>query len=224
MQWTRLNGQRFGTGKRSSHSDTHRGSVPYRTYSKAELVKIVDDARDSSDVRLLVLPEDRLNDTIAQIKQIVANSTIEPAACADFATGGGVQLDEGAVISIGASASSNSKSAQMLSLVSGVAEDRLTTLDANKAKDASGCADIQMTVLGQAVSASTKSLPTAAKTPGAVAFLTTIGAAEASQFQLILTAVKGGVVLTTQSTGSEATEADLPKLEAMLDSAAALIK
>ncbi|MFK0008754.1 hypothetical protein ACIQTZ_17035 [Paenarthrobacter sp. NPDC090520] len=198
--------------------------VPFRSYTKAELASIVGDVRDSKDTRLMVMPEDRMTDTLKQVKDLVANATVEPAMCADFVTGGGVQLQEGATLSIGASASSTAESAQLLSLFSGVAEDKVKAVAQNKAKELESCASIQMGVMGQTVEATTKSLPTSAKTPGAVAYLTVSSGAGLSQTQLFLSAVKSGVVLVAQSTGTKVADTDLPKLEGMLDQAADLIK
>lgn len=199
-------------------------AVPFRTYTKAELGKIVDNVRDSNDARLLVMPNDRLEDTLKQAKQIVSNSTVEPAACAEFAVGAGALLEEGTTLSIGASASSTAQSVTLLTLVSGVPEDKVKELTAGKSVNVASCGAMHATILGQSVEASTKIMPTSAKTEGALAYKTTAFAAGGgSQDQLILTAAKGGVILISQSSGTTVSDSDLPKLEAMLDQAAALI-
>ena len=198
--------------------------IPYRTYPKAELTKMIGDVRDSNDVRLLAMPDDRLEDTMAQLQSVIANSTVQPSVCADFATGGGVQFEEGAVLSIGASASSNNDSAQLLTLISGVPEEKVKAVAADKATELAGCTEIQMSVMGQTINASTKAIPTSAETPGAVAYRTTMGGTGGAQDQLVVTAVKSGVVLISQSAGSKVADSDLPKIETMLDQAADLIK
>lgn len=130
--------------------------VPFKTYSRVELGKILESVRDSNDTRLLVMPDDRLKDALKQAKDIVANSTVEPAACAEFVAGGGAQLEEGAVVSIGASASSNAESVVLLTLVSGVSEDRVKELMAGRAANLKSCGASQATILGQNVEAVTK--------------------------------------------------------------------
>ncbi|MFF1828134.1 hypothetical protein [Paenarthrobacter sp. NPDC058040] len=198
--------------------------VPFRTFTKAELGSIVGQVRDTNDTKLLVMPDDKLTDAMKQVRDLVANAKVEPAVCADFVTGGGVQLEEGATISIGASASSTAETALLLSVFSGVAEDKVKAVGQNKAKELEACGTIQMTMLGTAVEATTKTLATSAKTPGAVAYRSVASAGGVSQTQLFVSAVKSGVVLVAQSTGTKVADTDLPKLEAMLDQAADLIK
>ncbi|MFE4195598.1 hypothetical protein ACFRJ9_07020 [Paenarthrobacter sp. NPDC056912] len=199
--------------------------VVFKSYTKAELGQIVDEVRDSNDVRLLVMPDDRLQDTLKQVNEVITNSTVEPAACAEFAVGGGALLEEGATMSIGASASSTAQSLVLLTLVSGVPEDKVKALMDGKSTNVASCETMQATIMGQSVEASTKSVPTSAKTEGALAYKTSaIAPGGGSQDQLILTAAKGGVVLISQSSGTTVQDSDLPKLESMLDQAAALIK
>ncbi|WP_405476623.1 hypothetical protein [Paenarthrobacter ilicis] len=199
--------------------------VPFKTYTKAELGKMVDEVRDSNDVRLLVMPDDRLEDTLKQTKAIATNSTVEPAACADFTLGDGILLNEGATLSIGASASSTADSLVLLTLVSGLTEDKVKEFMTSKTASLDACGTVQATVMGQNVEASTKSLPTAAKTDGAVAYKSSaIAPGSGSQDQLIVTAAKGGIVIISKSAGKTVQDTDLTKLESMLDQAAALIK
>ncbi|QOI64061.1 hypothetical protein IG195_02830 [Arthrobacter sp. TES] len=199
--------------------------VPFKTYSRVELGKILESVRDSNDTRLLVMPDDRLKDALKQAKDIVSNSTVEPAACAEFVAGGGAQLEDGAVVSIGASASSNAESIVLLTLVSGVSEDRVNELMAGRAANVKSCGASQATILGQSVEAVTSVLQTSAKTDGALAYKSSATAPGAgSQDQVVVMAAKGGVVLMGQSTGATVADSDLPKLEAMLDQAADLIK
>ncbi|MCP2046184.1 UNVERIFIED_ORG: hypothetical protein J3D58_000256 [Paenarthrobacter nicotinovorans] len=198
--------------------------VEFRTYSKAELTKIVGDVRDGKGTRLMVMPDDRLADTLKQVKDLLANSVIEPAACTSFLTGGGVQMEEGATMSIGASASSTAETAQLLSLFSGASEEKVKAVAENSAKDLAACGDIRMTVMGEVVHASVKALPTSAKTSGAIAYHSTAAGTAGTQEQLFVSAVKSGVVLVAQSTGTKVMDSDLPKLEAMLDQAAELVK
>lgn len=128
-------------------------------------------------------------------------------------------------MSIRASASSNAQSLVLLTLVSGVPEDRVNELMAGKSTNVATCGAMQATILGQSVEASTKTLPTSAKTEGALAYKTSaVALGGGSQDQLILTAAKGGVVLMSQSTGATVSDSDLSKLESLLDQAAALIK
>ena len=171
-----------------------------------------------------VMPDDRLADTLKQVKDLLANSVIEPAACTSFLTGGGVQMEEGATMSIGASASSTAETAQLLSLFSGASEEKVKAVAENSAKDLAACGDIQMTVMGEVVHASVKALPTSAKTSGAIAYHSTAAGTAGTQEQLFVSAVKSGVVLVAQSTGTKVMDSDLPKLEAMLDQAAELVK
>ncbi|MFC8040619.1 hypothetical protein ACFUOZ_14810 [Paenarthrobacter sp. NPDC057355] len=199
-------------------------TVEFRTYSKAELTKMVGDVRDGKGTRLMVMPDDRLADTLQQVKDLLTNSVIEPASCTSFLTGGGIQMEEGATMSIGASASSTAETAYLLSLFSGASEDKVKAVAENSAKDLAACGDIQMTVMGNAVHATIKALPTSAKTPGAIAYHNTAAGPAGSQEQLFVSTVKSGVVLVAQSTGTKVSDSDLPKLEAMLDQAADLIK
>jgi hypothetical protein len=198
--------------------------APFRTYSKAELASLVGDVRDAKGTRLMVMPEDRLADTLKQVKDLLANSVVEPAACANFLTGGGIQMEEGATISIGASASSTAETANLLSLFSGVSADKVNAVSENGAKDLAACGNVQMTIMGEVVQASSKALPTAAKTPGAIAYRSTVAGTGGSRNQLFVSAVKSGVVLVAQSTGTKVEDSELPELEAMLDQAADLIK
>jgi len=209
----------------SSPSANESAEVPFKTYTKAELGQIVDGVRDSNDVRLLVMPDDRLQDTLKQVNEVVTNSTVEPAGCAEFAVGGGPLLEEGATMSIGASASSTAQSLVLLTLVSGLPEDRVKVLMAGKSANLASCGTMQATIMGQSVDASTKSMATSAKTEGALAYKTSaIVPGGGSQDQMILTAAKGGIVLISQSSGTTVQDSDLSKLESMLDQAAALIK
>ncbi|UXM93185.1 hypothetical protein [Paenarthrobacter sp. JL.01a] len=198
--------------------------VEFRSYSKAELTKIVGDVRDGKGTKLMVMPDGQMADTMKQVKDLLANSVIEPASCTSFLTGGGIQMEEGATMSIGASASSTAETAHLLSLFSGASEDKVKAVAENSAKDLAACGDIQMTVMGSVVHASVKALPTSAKTPGAIAYHSTAAGEAGSQEQLFVSTVKSGVVLVAQSTGTKVSDSDLPKLEAMLDQAADLIK
>lgn len=217
-------GASSSTTSAPTNEPTALAEVPFRTYTKAELGKIIDDVRDSNDVRLLVMPDDRLQDTLKQAKEVITNSTVEPAECAQFAVGGGALLEEGATVGIGASASSTAQSLVLLTLVSGVSEEKVKALMAAKSTNVASCGATQATILGQAVEVSTKSMPTSAKTPGALAYKSSAIAPGSAQDQLILTAAKGGVVLLAQSSGTAVSDSDLPKLEAMLDQASDLIK
>ncbi|MDI2036997.1 hypothetical protein [Paenarthrobacter nitroguajacolicus] len=198
--------------------------VEFRTFSKAELTKIVGDVRDAKGTRLMVMPDAQMADTMKQVKDLMGNSVIEPAACTSFLTGGGIQMEEGATMSIGASASSTAETAHLLSLFSGASEDRVKAVAENNAKDLAACGEVQMTVMGEVVHASVKAMPTSAKTPGAIAYHSTAAGTAGSQEQLFVSAVKSGVVLVAQSAGTKVLDSDLPKLEAMLDDAAELIK
>ena len=196
-----------------------------KMYTRAELGQILGDVRDSNDVRLLLMRDDRLEDTLKVAKDVVTNSTVEPAACAGFAVEGSELLEPGATVNMGVSEGSNEQAMVSLTLVSGLPEDRAKEIVTGKSTNVASCESMQVTFRGHNIEASTKSMTTSVMTEGAVAYKTSaIVPGDGPQEQLILTAAKRGVILIGQSYGTTVPDADLAKLESMLDQAAALIK
>lgn len=189
-----------------------------------ELAEIAGAVTDSDSVALSVLPADKVSQALDQMMTLMTEVQVEPAECNSIATGTAIKPDSNTTMAVGASTSSTAELTQTLSLVSGVEKEQLDQTLARRSSEIADCSTISMTVKGMAMTAETTRLDSGAGTEGTIAMQTDVTLPTGgTQSTVMAFAVKSGVLISAQATGTGVTSSDLAAAEAMLDQAAALI-
>ena len=189
-----------------------------------ELAEIAGAVKDSGSVPLSVLPADKVSQALDQMMSLMTDVQVEPAECNSIATGTAIKPDSNTTMAVGASTSSTAELTQTLSLVSGVEKEQLDQTLARRSSEIEDCRSISMNIQGMSMTAETTRLDSGAGTDGAIAMQTDVTLPTGgTQSTVMAFAVKGGVLISAQATGTGVTESDLAAAEAMLDQAAALI-
>ncbi|WP_156372288.1 hypothetical protein [Arthrobacter sp. Leaf337] len=189
-----------------------------------ELAEIAGAVKDSDSVALSVLPAEKVSQALEQMMSLMTEVQVEPAECNSIATGTAIKPDSNTTMAVGASTSSTAELTQTLSLVSGVEKEQLDQTLARRSSEIADCSSISMNIKGMSMTAETIRLDSGAGTEGAIAMQTDVTLPTGgTQSTVMAFAVKGGVLISAQATGSGVTSSDLAAAEAMLDQAAALI-
>ena len=189
-----------------------------------ELAEIAGAVTDSDSVALTVLPADKVSQALDQMMTLMTEVQVEPAECNSIATGTAIKPDSNTTMAVGASTSSTAELTQTLSLVSGVEKEQLDQTLARRSSEIADCSTISMTIKGMAMTAETTRLDSGADTEGAIAMQTDVTLPTGgTQSTVMAFAVKSGVLISAQATGTGVTSSDLAAADAMLDQAAALI-
>ncbi|WLQ05390.1 hypothetical protein [Arthrobacter oryzae] len=197
---------------------------PFKMLTSDELSEIAGAVKDSDGVALTVMPADKVSQALDQMMSIMNEVQVEPAECNSIATGTAFKPDSNTTMAVGASTSSTAELTQTLSLLSGVDKETLDQTLTQRNSEIGACGNISMNVGGMAMTAATTKLDSDASTPGAVALQTDVTLPTgATQSTIMIFAVKGGVLISAQASGTGVTSADLASAESFLDQAAALI-
>jgi hypothetical protein len=189
-----------------------------------ELAEIAGSVKDSASAPLSVLPADKVSQALDQMMSLMTDVQVEPAECNSIATGAAIKPDSNTTMAVGASTSSSAELTQTLSLVSGVAKEQLDQTLARRSSEIEDCSSIIMNIQGMSMTAETTRLDSSAATPGAIAMQTDVTLPTgATQRTVMSFAVKGGVLISAQASGTGVTSSDLTSAEALLDQAATLI-
>jgi hypothetical protein len=189
-----------------------------------ELAEIAGSVKDSASAPLSVLPADKVSQALDQMMSLMTDVQVEPAECNSIATGAAIKPDSNTTMAVGASTSSSAELTQTLSLVSGVAKEQLDQTLARRSSEIKDCSSISMNIQGMSMTAETTRLDSSAATPGAIAMQTDVTLPTgATQRTVMSFAVKGGVLISAQASGTGVTSSDLTSAEALLDQAATLI-
>lgn len=189
-----------------------------------ELAEIAGAVKDQDGVVLSVMPADKVAQALDQMMSLMTEVQVEPAECNAIATGAAFKPDSNTTMAVGASTSSTAELTQTLSLLSGVEKGTLDATLARRSSDIEACGNISMNVGGMSMTAATTELDSSAGTPGAVAMQTDVTLpGGATQSTVMTFAVKGGVLISAQASGTGVTSSDLAAAETLLDQAAALI-
>lgn len=189
-----------------------------------ELAEIAGSVKDSASAPLSVLPADKVSQALDQMMSLMTDVQVEPAECNSIATGAAIKPDSNTTMAVGASTSSSAELTQTLSLVSGVAKEQLDQTLARRSGEIEDCSSIIMNIQGMSMTAETTRLDSSAATPGAIAMQTDVTLPTgATQRTVMSFAVKGGVLISAQASGTGVTSSDLTSAEALLDQAATLI-
>jgi hypothetical protein len=196
----------------------------FKMLTSDELAEIAGGVKDADSVALAVMPADKVSQALDQMMSLMTEVQVEPAECNSIATGTALKPDSNTTMAVGASTSSNAELTQTLSLLSGVDKEKLEETLSARGKEIADCGNLSMKIGEMSVTATTTGLDSGAETPGAIAMQTDVTLPTgATQSTVMAFAVKGGVMIAAQASGTGVTSADLASAEALLDQAAALI-
>jgi hypothetical protein len=200
-------------------------AVAFKKYSEAELTALLKSAKGSDGKPLTVMPSAQFKQGLEMMKAVASKLKVTPAECAPDSMTGGLSALEGATTAVASSTATPEQApVETVSLVSGLSEDVLSKDFAAVKEQAEKCKDISIDLAGQKVEASMELMPVSASTPGALALKSTSKSAAGTSVQIIVTAVKGGLSISSSYTSAGDVDAELKKAAATLDSVAALIK
>lgn len=196
----------------------------FKMLTSDELAEIAGAVKDADSVALAVMPAEKVSQALDQIMSLLTEVQVEPAECNSIAAGTALKPDSNTTMAVGASTSSNAELTSTLSLLSGVDEDKLGQTLSARSKEIADCRNLTMNVRGVSMTATTTGLDSGAETPGAIAMQTDVMLPTGVTQSTVMTfAVKGGVLISAQASGTGVTSADLASAEALLDQAAGLI-
>ena len=196
----------------------------FKKLTSDELAEIAGGVKDADSVALAVMPADKVSQALDQMMSLMTEVQVEPAKCNSIATGTALKPDSSTTMAIGASTSSNAELTQTLSLLSGVDKEKLDETLSARSKEIADCGNLSMKIGEMSVTATTTGLDSGADTPGAIAMRTDVTLPAGTTQSTVMTfAVKGGVLIAAQASGTGVTSADLAQAEELLDQAAALI-
>ncbi|MBP1136943.1 hypothetical protein JOE31_003175 [Arthrobacter sp. PvP023] len=196
----------------------------FKMLTADELAAITGAVKDSESVALSVMPAEKVSQALDQMMSLMTEVQVEPAECNSIATGTALKPDSNTTLAVGASTSSTAERTQTLSLLSGVEKEKLDQTLAQRGSEIDACRNISMDIGGMSMTAATTRLDSGAATPGAIAMQTDVTLPTGATQSTVMTfAVKGGVLISAQASGSGVTSSDLTSAEALLDQAAALI-
>jgi hypothetical protein len=197
----------------------------FKMLTSEELGEIAGAVKDADNVALAVMPADKVSQALDQMMSIMTEVQVEPAECNSIATGTALKPDSNTTMAVGASTSSNAELSQTLSLLSGVDKEKLEETLSVRSKEIADCANLSMNIRGVSMTAATIELDSGSDTPGAIAMQTDVTLPTGGTQSTVMTfAVKGGVLISAQASGTGVTSADLASAVALLDQAAALIE
>jgi hypothetical protein len=198
--------------------------APFKMLTSDELSDIAGAVKDTDNAALTVMPAEKVSQALDQMMSIMNEVQVEPAECNSIATGTAFKPDSNTTMAVGASTSSTAELTQTLSLLSGVDKETLDETLTRRSSEIAACGNISMNIRGMAMTAATTELDSGASTPGAVALQTDVTLPTGATQSTVMTfAVKGGVLISAQASGTGVTSSHLASAETLLDQAAALI-
>ncbi len=199
--------------------------MAFKKYTNAELAELFESVDGAEGSPLVALPDEQLEQGLEMAKKMLSSVKVTPAACGGANVTGSLQSIEGASMAVATSKPSASKApVQTVSLVSGLDEAKLSGVLAKNKEQARKCGHISIEVMGQKAEASVEEVPVATQTPGSIALKTTTTTAAGVTTQIMVTALKGGVAISSTYVGSGNLAAETKAAAATLDDIAALIK
>ena len=196
----------------------------FKMLTSDELGEIAGAVKDADNVALAVMPAAKVSQALDQMMAIMNEVQVEPAECNSIATGTALKPDSNTTMAVGASTSSTADLTQTLSLLSGVDKEKLEETLSARSKEIADCANLSMNIRGVSMTATTIGLDSGSDTPGVIAMQTDVTLPTGDTQSTVMTfAVKGGVLISAQASGTGVTSADLASAVALLDQAAALI-
>ena len=200
-------------------------TVAFKKYTNAELAELFESVDNAEGAPFVAMPEDQLLQGIDAAKSMISSMKVTPSACGGAALAGSFQAVQGASMAVAVARPSGSASpVQTVSLVSGLDQAKLSAIYARNKEQAKTCRHMVIEVAGQKAESSMAEVPVATATPGtfAVKATSTVGTVVATQ--IMVTALKGGVVITSNYVSAGNVALETKQAAETLDDIAALIK
>ena len=211
--------------KTPSPTPTPTPTVAFKKYTNAELAELFESIDNAEGAPFVAMPEDQLLQGVDAAKSMISSMKVTPAACGGAALAGSFQAVQGASMAVAVARPSGSASpVQTVSLVSGLDQAKLSAIYARNKEQAKTCRHMVIEVAGQKAESSMAEVPVATATPGtfAVKATSTVGTVVATQ--IMVTALKGGVVITSNYVSAGNVALETKQAAETLDDIAALIK
>jgi hypothetical protein len=198
--------------------------TPAKTYTSEELAAIVGQIQDVGGVRLTVMSGPELAQSMEQVKALMAQIVVEPAACQEMALAGSSYSLAGVSAAIGAGMNAETGATNALALSSGLEAKLLETAVAPQALP-DECGTMTVTTAGVTVTMKTTEMKAVGSVPGTLAYRTDTTLPDGrNQSMIIARAVMGGVLINVTASGGATEEEATARTGALLDQAAALVK
>jgi hypothetical protein len=202
-------------------------SAAFKKRTEAELTALLKAAKDADGKAFTLMPAAQLKMGLQMAKSMASSTKVTPAECAGASASfsGGLQALAGASSAAATSApNAQGLPVQTVSLVSGLSQEQLSADLKNSSTLTEKCKAMTVETKGQKVEASVEKLDVASAVPGAVALKTVTKTSAGESTQLLVTAVKGGVAVSSVYLSSGDVAEELKKAAATLDAISAQIK